>query len=200
MINLSVQRPTDLWLSLGKTALDKKSRKSIIDLDMRTRLISCQNRLEIREWDPQKWTGEGLFHTVGYERTVSNKMTRLINTYIDQPSWSELKKEFLVSKRKAYSSLGMNFKMKPRGKGGCLSSFHLITVNRKLTVIVTSKIAEVPKKFLADLKLVNWMLNQLGLGKVPVVFNISIIFFSMITMRTKLGMSERTNITFIFLS
>jgi len=182
MIDITVENPTHLWIKLGDMALNN-DQSEIIDCDLGTRIISLNNRMVIKSWE-KSWTGMALFHTVGYERTVSNKMTRLVNTYIDQEQWRELKEKFEEIKNTRYFAIGMNFKMKPSGKGGCLSSFHIFKANKQITVVVTSKVAEVPKKFLADLRLISYMLNQLKLEKVKVVFNCTVIFFSMVTMRS----------------
>ena len=181
MINLTVDNPTSLWISLGDELL--RGNLEFDDCSSKTRLISVQNILKVNSWNSD-WEGTHLARIVGYEEAGGTKMTSLINAYVDLARLGELKEVLEKNAKAKYATLGMNFKMKVKGKGGCLSSFHIIQHGGSYQVFIYGKVAELPKKFTADMRLITWLLKELDLNEVPVTIILSTMFFSMVTVRS----------------
>ena len=55
------------------------------------------------------------------------------------------------------------------------------------TVVIQGKVAEFPRKFLADLQLVNDLVYELDLWPVRVIFMYSTVFYSIVTLRAYLS-------------
>jgi len=187
MIFLKAKNPTTLWLNLGDAFF---RYRGIIDCEIaKRRFISKMNILEIEEWS-LNWTGKAILDLVGYSKRGS-KLKTLRNTYIDEQRFTLLKKivqNIIKDKSKGYFVTGMNFTMQvvKKGKGGCLSSFHVIRgMDGEWEINIHAKTAEIPRKFAADMVMVANMIRELNLPvkKVKVVFMLTSMYFSIISLR-----------------
>lgn len=181
MLNLWAPTPTSLWVELGKIFFSKDREKSIDYVLGDRRFVSIVNTFTIAQW-PKDWTGGALFHLVGYSPEGS-KMTILRKTYLDEERFAKFKEKVKDTKKKGYSAIGMQFNMSFEKKGGCLSSMHLVRNRGENTLFIHGKVAEVPRKFMADLKLVKDILHELDIWPMKVVFMYSSVFFSIVTLR-----------------
>lgn len=182
-MELYAQTPTHLWLELGRKFFSK-DHAGIIDQHLGDRRhVSIGNVMTIKEW-PKEWKGDALFELVGYS-PKGYKMNVLRETYVNEEKWEEFKclvKE--LGTKKGFSSIGMTFNMSLQRKGGCLSSMHLVRNRGTNIIFLHGKIAEVPRKFTGDLLLVRDLLSELQLWPMEVRFMYSIVYFSIIGLRS----------------
>lgn len=185
MLNLEVENPTELFLELGRRfCSENKEDGPLIDFRVGGRSFSLTNTLTIKNWD-SKWTGMGLFHMVGYARN-GYKMKKVRGSYIDEIKFYQFKNELqILDKKMSYFSIGMPLKMKMRGKGGCLSSIHIVKRLKTWKVYVHAKVMEVPRKFMGDLILIRDLLKELKILDRPtsVVLMLSTMYFSIVSLR-----------------
>ena len=179
MLNIAVCNPTELWYKLGEEFLLEFNRTVTFNLGGR-RFVSLENQL-YTEW-PKEWKGDALFELVGYSDR-GPKMRIIRESYLDEEKWHEFKWKAGEVRKKGYSLIGMQFKMKMDTKGGCLTSFHLLQEKKRNIVFIHGKVAEVPRKFMADLILVRNMLRELDLWPMEVYFLYSTMYFSIVTLR-----------------
>lgn len=184
MIRLNCKNPTELWLELGVLFFNAKRAEWVIDQSIANRrFISIGNWLTVDYW-PIGWTGEALFHVVGYSRSGS-KLTTLRKTYLNLDKWTEMINFVSMNHKTEFFSIGMNFDMKLNKRGGCLSSFHIIKSRTAWDIMIHGKIAEIPRKFMADLVMVGALIRELNLPvkHVRVNFMFSAMYFSIISLR-----------------
>ena len=208
MIRIKAQNPTALWIKLGETFFSPTWRDQI-DLKLGDRrFVSIDNRLVITEW-PAEWTGKDLFASVGYS-SKGTKMKKLRETYVDEEQLTSLRCTLRSWKYSdCFRSIGMNFKMKQRGKGGCLSSFHLVRTKANWEVFVHAKICEVPRKFLGDMLLIKGIVDSLnGIGDerfegepvisypFKVTFHLSTLYYSIVGLRAYIPFLGKENMDF----
>lgn len=181
MLNIWASDPTQLWIELGKIFYSK-ARDGSIDQNLgNRRFLSIQNTFTVASW-PKEWTGGALFHLVGYSPTGS-KMNTLRGTYLDEEKFKKFREKIKEVKKKGYSHVGMQFNMALEKKGGCLSSAHLMQSKEGTILFIHGKVAEIPRKFMADLKLVNDMVHEIDIWPIKVIFMYSTVFFSIVTLR-----------------
>lgn len=188
MINMTVDSPEQLWVALGAAFFQKKRPEFIIDYAIASRrFFSFNNTLVVKEW-PKGWDNPELFDIVGYS-DVGTKMKSLTNTYLNRDKWDEFRgslEDYNINTRTSgIKTFGVNFNLKPQGKGGCLSSFHLIQHDKEIDIIVHLKVAELPRKFLADLRFISYLITNLDLPQesYKVTFMLSSLYFSIIGLR-----------------
>lgn len=190
MTNLYCLDPTDLIMVLGHRFFSKLDNPVNLYLGDR-RFVSVVNTLNINRW-PEEWTGKALFELVGYSNK-GTKMNILRNTYVDEEKLSALKERLKTNK--GYEILGMPFKMSLERKGGCLNGLHILRSNKQpTTLFIHGKVAEVPRKFMADLLLVRDLIKELELKEPRVVFQYSTIYFSIVTLRAFIPIIGENNI------
>lgn len=184
MIVLTCKTPTDLWLELGRLFFHpQKSGFAIDHCIANRRFISIENLLTVEDWSSQ-WTGGALFDLVGYSGR-GHKMNELRKTYVIENDWQKMKEFVSLNHKTEFFSIGMNFNMKLNKKGGCLSSFHIIKSRDTWDIMIHGKIAEIPRKFMADLVLVSNLIRELTLptDHIRVEFMFSAMYFSIISLR-----------------
>lgn len=181
MLDLYTENPTDLWVSLGKKFFGRHEETVDLDLGGR-RFVSIGNILVVSSW-PKEWTGGALFELVGYSEN-GHKMDVLRETYVDPARWKAFKEKAVQVRKKGYSVIGMQFNMSLERKGGCLSSCHLMQTRKRNTLFIHGKVAEIPRKFMADLLLVRDLLKELNIWPIRVEFLYSTVYFSIITLRS----------------
>uniref|UniRef100_A0A6M3Y261 Uncharacterized protein n=1 Tax=viral metagenome TaxID=1070528 RepID=A0A6M3Y261_9ZZZZ len=187
MISVIANTPTHLWLGLGEKFFSKDYEK-MIDIKLGDRrFVSIGNTLIVKDW-PKEWTGQALFGLVGYS-PKGYKMSVLRETYIPDQPWYDFLNALDPAEnpevnKKGFSIWGMNCNMKREGKGGCLSSIHLLRNRGRNILFVHGKIAEIPRKFVADLLLVRDILQELSLWPMEVRFMYSTVYYSIVGLRT----------------
>lgn len=181
MINVFAQNPTDLFIKLGK--LFFYAGPNPIDIYVGDRRFVSVNNVFRVGW-PKEWTGTGLYKLVGYSDRGS-KMDTLRKTYVNEDSLDKLKYR-LKTQHKGFEIIGMQFNMSMEKKGGCLSSLHILRDKKDVLLFIHGKIAEIPRKFVADLLLVRDLINELELGEPSVIFQYSIIYYSIVSLRAYL--------------
>lgn len=188
MITMTVQSPEQLWVALGAIFFNKKRPTTVIDYSIASRrFFSFNNVLTVTEW-PKYWENPLLYDIVGYSERGS-KMNTLRQTYLNEEAWKGFKAaldEYGVKERRVgIKTFGVNFNLKPMGKGGCLSSFHLIQHDQEIDIVVHLKVAELPRKFAADLVFIGQLISELDLiqGEYKVTFMLSTLYFSIIGLR-----------------
>jgi len=184
MLELSVSNPTELWIALGRVFFGPCFEEHIEYKLGDRRFVSTSNHFIISQW-PENWEGKALFELVGYSPN-GYKMDTLRRTYVDEERWMMFKDVVAKTKRKGFSAQGMNFKMTIERKGGCLSSLHLVRNRGENLLFVHGKIAEIPRKFVADLLLVQNLISELKLGTVRVHFMYSVVYYSIVSLRAYL--------------
>lgn len=189
MINIYCNTPTELLLQLGGLFFSKKDNPVNVYVGDR-RFVSSVNTFNILSW-PKEWTGKALFELVGYSDS-GTKMTTLRKTYVDEDKLKELKERLKTSK--GFEILGMPFKMTMERKGGCLNGLHILRSGKDVTLFVHGKIAEIPRKFMADLLLVRDLIKELGLKEPKVIFQYSLVYFSIVTLRAYVPIMGYKNI------
>lgn len=188
MINLVVESPEDLWVELGKSFFAKGGMNTIDFKVSDRRFFSFHNTLQVTSW-PKGWDNPYLFKIVGYS-DVGSKMKTLAQTYLNTEAWRGLNQalqEWGVKERKTgIKTFGMNFNLKPKGKGGCLCSFHLVQHGRKISIVVHLKVAELPRKFMGDLRFISYLIAALDLPQEEyhVAFQLSTVYYSIIGLRS----------------
>lgn len=183
MIRIVVENPTELWIELGRKFFSDEYNK-IIDIKLGDRrFVSIENSLVITNW-PKDWDGQAMFDLVGYS-PKGYKMNLLRKTYVKEDLWEDLKRS-VTEDSKGFSSRGMNFNMSLQKKGGCLSSLHLIQSRGRNILFVHGKIAEIPRKFIADLILIRDLLQELSVWPMEVRFMYSLMYYSIIGLRAYL--------------
>jgi len=145
----------------------------------------------VQEW-PNCWSGRALMDLVGYS-PKGYKMDLLRKTYVDEARW-DCFKTVVNNSDKGFNAQGMNFKMSIERKGGCLSSLHLIRHRNKNILFIHGKIAEIPRKFVADLLLINELLQELSLWPMEVRFMYSTVYFSIVGLRAYLPVLGEDNV------
>ena len=197
MIHLTVKTPTDLWLSLGQLFFERYNHRyflpKLIDTEIaKRRFISLSNFLVVEGWST-KWTGEALYDVVGYSRKGS-KMRDLRKKYVFEDELKKMKEVIRLylkkSKGKGYFATGMNFNMQVTKKGGCLSSFHVIKLDKSWEIVIHGKVAEIPRKFTADMVMISNIIRELELPTetVKVTYMFSTLYFSIISLRAYVAM------------
>jgi hypothetical protein len=131
---------------------------------------------------------------VGYSPN-GYKMELLRKTYVNEDKWKEFRK-VVRSTNKGFSAQGMNFNMSIEKKGGCLSSLHLIRNREKNILVIHGKIAEIPRKFVADLLLVRDLLQELNLWPIEVRFMYSTIYYSIVGLRAYIPVLGKDHMDF----
>ena len=172
MIKITTNGVEDLWEELAKLAITEKAQGW--DLSLGSRAISYLNRFEIRHWKAN-FDARAFYWAMGYELHGS-KMTTLYNSYIDPDEWKAFRAKYQERKGASHYSLGMNFKRKPEGKGGCLSCFELVGNRRNQFLYLHSKTIEFPKKFTADVRLISRLLWELDIEDIKVYWSSSVVW------------------------
>jgi hypothetical protein len=188
MIILSAEHPEGLWFKMGELFF---SKDGLNYLDYRVadrRFFSFNNTLVVKDW-PKGWDNPYLFHIVGYSASGS-KMKTLAQTYLNQETWGEFKAAIeewgVADRRNGIKTFGVNFNLRPKGKGGCLCSFHLIQSGKEISITVHMKVAEFPRKFVGDLRFISYLITSLDLPheKYKVTFQLSTLYYSIIGLRS----------------
>ena len=187
---MTVESPEQLWVALGVSFFKKQGQK-IIEYNAgknTRRFFSFNNVWTVTDW-PKNWSNPLLYQVVGYSPNLA-KMTTIRNTYFDPERW-EILKQYLDdygvhTKKSQIKHFGMPFKTKTVGKGGCLVSFHVIQADDVIRINVQMKIAEVPRKFVADLHFVGELIRDLNLPhkSYVVTFMLSSMYFTTIALRS----------------
>jgi len=199
MLHINADTPTELWLDLGREFFrpEWKSPMGSVDIQLGDRrFVSIGNTFIVRSW-PKEWMGKALFALVGYS-PKGYKMDLLRRTYIPDQPWYDFMNalEDPENTKKGFSIWGMNCNMKREGKGGCLSSIHLLRNRGKNILFVHGKIAEVPRKFVADLILVRDLLHEMELWPMEVRFMYSTVYYSIVGLRAYVHVLGRNNVNF----
>jgi hypothetical protein len=188
MLVVQASSPTDLFMRLAFRMLGPKT--AWVDVRDSSKWMSYNNTFTVDRWNPE-FTGERLFHVVGY-RPGGSKFTTLTNHYVDEAALQLLTHEYRRRRKSRSFAIGMNFNRGVAGRGACLSGFDIIQRQGKPWVILYSKVVEFPKRFMADLRLVGWLINQrIGIDTpsftwyVPMLFTTHRLFFKV--MRNWLG-------------
>lgn len=182
MIDIEANTPTELWAELGLLFFSKEF-ENIIDIRLGDRrFVSLTSNFLVKKWS-QEWTGKALFSIVGYS-PKGYKRHKLWATYINPNALSALKSVIQERGDQAFMAAGMNFNMNTVGKGGCLSSLHIIKNKKEWLIVLQGKIAEIPRKFVADMILVAELIKYLDIPKPPLVkFMYSAVYFSIVGLR-----------------
>lgn len=179
MISIKVRNPLEFWEKLGEIVLSDQTKKGsmkLFDLKIGKRRISYDNRIEIDAW-PSSFEAKALYWAVGYE-LHGNKMSHLVNAYIDEEQFKEFQQVYEDKKLNSHFSVGIHFKRRPAGKGGCLSTFEIVGDRKMQTLFLHSKTMEFPKKGTADIRLCSLLLERLGIKTIRVVWYLPVIWYS----------------------
>lgn len=193
-MELTVLKPTSLWIALGKTFFGKEYNTLPITNLAGRRYIVNPGILTVRYWN-SSWTGKALMDLVGYS-SKGTKLKKLRETYIDDDKLFELKGVLKEKRKDPFLSIGMNFNMKVEGKGGCLSSFHIIKDEKDWIVTVHAKIAEIPKKFAADMVIFSELLRYLDLEEVELRMFYSCMYWSIVGLRAYVSVLGKKNMDY----
>lgn len=178
---LSFKDPEHFWVCLGKMGFSAYSW----DHENKNRYFLFARTMVIEQF-PKGWDNITISELTGYRR-AGTKMKILVGQYLNLEAWEEFKAAVEEIKgTSGIKSVGMNFNLKPRGKGGCLSSFHLIKEGNNYTFYVHFKIAEFPKKIFADLRMISYLITALDLPpkEYKVVFMFSALSWLVLTFNT----------------
>lgn len=196
MITMTVESPEQLWCALGGIFLSAKRPHGLIDYGTNQRFFSLHNVLRVTNW-PKYWDNHLMHDIVGYMNdSGGTKMTTIRGTYLNEVSWHDFKLALDEVKSSKIYHIGVNFNMVPRGKGGCLSSFHICKHDDEIDIVVHMKIAEVPKKFMADLSFISKLITELDLiqGEYRVTFMLSALYWSMVGLRAYIPIFGKDNL------
>jgi hypothetical protein len=197
MINMTVESPEQLWVALG-VAFFKPKGPSITDYEIaKRRFFSFNNVLTVNNW-PKHWNNPLLFDIVGYSST-GTKMNILRNTYLNRDNWGDLHGALEEFKdMDSIKTFGMNFNLKPQGKGGCLASFHVMKYDGQVDIVVHMKVAEIPRKFVGDLIFIGQLIEELDLPQESyrVTFMLSSLYFSIIGLRAYVPIIGRNSMDY----
>lgn len=186
MIHLESESPEDLWAGLGRKFFSTANRGIDYSIANR-RFFSFNNILMVQDW-PKGWDNPYLFDIIGYS-DVGTKMGILSRSYLIPEAWIKFKQALetydVKNRRVGIKAFGMPFHMNPEGKGGCLSSFHLLQKDKEIHITIHMKVAELPRKFVADLRFISYLIANLDLPQktYKVTFMLSNLYYSIIGLR-----------------
>jgi len=196
MLEVRVLNPNALWFELGRIFFSNKYYSMPMQNWAGRRFIVHPAILNVQRWNSE-WTGGALMDLVGYS-SKGTKMKHLWETYVNKRKLVELKKTLHEKEEQPFISIGMNFNMNTSGKGGCLSSFHVLKDKDRWVVTIHAKIAEIPKKFAADMVLFSqllWYLN-LEIKEVEVRIFYSSMYWSIVGLRAYIPALGRKNMDY----
>ena len=157
MVTVFAWNPIDLWLGLCWNWVSNRNQDK----------SRCMNYFYNNHWCLESWVmrkeeRDLIFHCLNYSPT-GNKLQHLENTYLNEEALATLKQEAKEISKKRYT-LGMNFNMSVKRKGGCLSGFFVIGKgDKRPEIYITIKTYELPKKGFADLLFIREILRRLDI-------------------------------------